>query len=212
MSADFHMADTFLSRSGPFATFPSFCSWACLFLWVCGVSSSPVIPRTDSKVELVDDMNVLMYGVLQFSESLHHVYQNTEAKLERITRAITNTEHLVRHLDQETEQTIRSERQIKDKLSVIQAETAALQAQAQETRGQVYKVEREDVALKQKLSNLEATLKSFTPDRIRALQEITQKHNTILHDLASWTEKNKQQLENQNQQVVQLQKRTNSSI
>lgn len=117
------MADTFLSRLGPFAMFPSFCSWACLFLWICGVSSSPLIPRTDSTVALADDVNVLMYGVLQFSESLHHVYQNTEAKLERITRAITNTERLVRNLDQETEQTILSERQIKDKLSVIQVRT-----------------------------------------------------------------------------------------
>ncbi|KAK3511355.1 hypothetical protein QTP70_004536 [Hemibagrus guttatus] len=206
------MADAFPSRSGPITMFPSFCSWVCLFLWVCGVSSSPVIPRTDSKGALVDDVNVLMYGVLQFSESLHHAYQNTDAKLERITRAITDTERLVKHLDQETEQTICSERQIKDKLGVIQAETAALQAQAQQTRGLVYKVEREEVVLKQKLSNLEATLKSFIPDRIRALQEITQKHNTILHDLASWTEKHKQQLENQNQQVAQLQKRTNNSV
>lgn len=81
------------------------------------------MPRTDSKVAQVDDVNVLMYGVLQFSESLHHMYQNTEAKMERITRAITDTERLVRRLDQETEQTIRSERQIKDKLGIIQVRT-----------------------------------------------------------------------------------------
>ncbi|XP_027022264.1 uncharacterized protein angptl8 [Tachysurus fulvidraco] len=204
------MADAFLGPLGPLATFPS--SWICLFILVCGVSSSPVMPRTDSKVAQVDDVNVLMYGVLQFSESLHHMYQNTEAKMERITRAITDTERLVRRLDQETEQTIRSERQIKDKLGIIQAQTAALQAQAQQTRGLVYKVEQEDMALKQKLSNLETTLKSFTPDRIRALQEITQKHNTLLYDLVNWTEKHKQQLENQNQQLAELQKRTNSSV
>ncbi|MCI4392280.1 hypothetical protein PGIGA_G00144270 [Pangasianodon gigas] len=181
-------------------------TWVCLCIWVCGVSSSPAMPRTEAKVALTDEVNVLMYGVLQFSESLHHAYQNTEAKLASLTRAITDTESFVQRLGQDTEQTIRSERQIKDRLGVIQAETAALQTQAQQTSGLVYKVEREEVAIKQKISNLEATLKRFTTDRIRALKETTQKHNTLLHDLVSWTETQKQQLENQNQQLAELQK------
>lgn len=71
----------------------------------------------------MDDVNVLMYGVLQFSESLHHAYQNTEAKLARITHAITDTERLVQRLGQDTEQTVHSERQIKRRLSVIQVRT-----------------------------------------------------------------------------------------
>ncbi|KAI5607036.1 hypothetical protein C0J50_7152 [Silurus asotus] len=183
-------------------------TWVCLCAWVCGVSSLPVMPRTEEKVALKDEVNVLMYGVLQFSESLHDMYQNTEAKLVRITKAITETENLVQRLGQETEQTIRSERQIKDRLSVIQAETTALQAQAQQNRGLVYNVERDEVALKQKLTQLEATMKRVTPVGISALKEITQKHNTLLLDLGNWTKKQKQQLESQNQQLAELQKRT----
>lgn len=82
------------------------------------------MPRTEPKIELVDDVNVLMYGVLQFSESLHHTYQNTEAKLARITRALTDTERLVQRLGQDTEQTIHSERQIKHRLGIIQVRTS----------------------------------------------------------------------------------------
>ncbi|TSZ68954.1 Angiopoietin-like protein 8 [Bagarius yarrelli] len=186
--------------------------WVCLCVWVCGVSSSPVLPRTEAKVALENDMNVLMYGVLQFSDSLHHMNQNTEAKLARITHAITHTERLVQKLDQDTEETIRSERQIKDRLSIIQAETAALNIQAHQTKRLVYKVEQDDMALKQKLSSLEATLKRFTPDRKQALQATIQKHNTHLHDLMRWTEKQRQQLENQNRQVAELQKRINRSV
>ncbi|XP_060799405.1 golgin subfamily A member 4 [Neoarius graeffei] len=170
------------------------------------------MPRTEAKGEPVDDVNVLMYGVLQFSESLHHAYQNTEAKLARITRAITDTERLVQRLGQDTEQTIHSERQIKRRLSVIQVEMTALQAQTHQTRGLVSKVERDDVELKQKLINLEATLKRFTPERIRALKESTQKHSSLLHDLVSWTEKQKQQLESQKQQLAELQKQTSRSV
>ncbi|KAI5091562.1 hypothetical protein C0J45_18768 [Silurus meridionalis] len=183
-------------------------TWVCLCAWVCGVSSSPVMPRSEEKVALKDEVNVLMYGVLQFSESLHDMYQNTEAKLVRITKAITETENLVQRLGQDTEQTIRSERQIKDRLSVIQAETTALQAQAQQTRGLVYNVERDEVALKQKLAQLEATMKRVTPVGIRALKEITQKHNTLLLDLGNWTKKQKEHLESQNQQLAELQKQT----
>ncbi|KAB5531106.1 hypothetical protein PHYPO_G00137080 [Pangasianodon hypophthalmus] len=187
-------------------------TWVCLCIWVCGVCSSPAMPRTEAKVALTDEVNVLMYGVLQFSESLHHAYQNTEARLARLTRAITDTESFVQRLGQDTEQTIRSERQIKDRLGVIQAETTAIQTQAQQTSGLVYKVEREEVAIKQKISNLEATLKRFTTDRIKALKETTQKHNTLLHDLVSWTETQKQQLENQNQQLAELQKWASRSV
>lgn len=83
------------------------------------------MPRTEAKVASLDDANVLMYGVVQFSESLHHAYQNTEAKLARITRTITDTESLVQRLEQDTEQTIHSERKIKDKLGVIQVTHAS---------------------------------------------------------------------------------------
>lgn len=79
-----------------------------------------------TEAALVDDMNVLMYGVLQFSETLHHTHQNTEAKLSRIAHGIKGTESLVQHLGQDTEQTIHSERQIKDRLSVIQVRTDTL--------------------------------------------------------------------------------------
>ena len=47
---------------------------------------------------------------------------------------------------------------------------AALQAQTQQYRGLVNRVELEDAELKQKLINLEANLSNFTPDRIRALK------------------------------------------
>lgn len=94
-----------------------------LCVWVFGASGAPAVPRSGAKVALEDEVNVLMYGVLQLSESLHHVHQNTEAKLARVTRAVTHTESLVERLSRDAEQTVRSERQTKDRLGIIQVST-----------------------------------------------------------------------------------------
>lgn len=61
-----------------------------------------------------------MYGVLQFSETLHHIYQSTEAKLERVMKAISRTESEVQKLGLDTEEAVQTERQIKEKLKSIQ--------------------------------------------------------------------------------------------
>ncbi|XP_037391199.1 uncharacterized protein si:dkey-114l24.2 isoform X1 [Pygocentrus nattereri] len=181
----------------------------CICVWACDVSSSPLRVQREARLVMNDEVNVLMYGVLQFSESLHHMYQSTAAKLARVTRAISNIENVVQRLGRDTEQAAQSEGQIKEGLGLIQAQMAALQAQSQQYRGLVNRVELEDAELKQKLINLEVDLNNFTPNRIKALQEVTKKHNTLLDDLISWTQQQKQQLESQNQQLAELQKQTN---
>lgn len=68
----------------------------------------------------VDDVNILMYGVVQFSESLHHIYQSTEARLARVIKAVSRTESEVKRLGHDTEEAAQTERQIKEKLQLIQ--------------------------------------------------------------------------------------------
>ncbi|XP_037391200.1 uncharacterized protein si:dkey-114l24.2 isoform X2 [Pygocentrus nattereri] len=142
----------------------------CICVWACDVSSSPLRVQREARLVMNDEVNVLMYGVLQFSESLHHMYQSTAAKLARVTRAISNIENVVQRLGRDTEQAAQSEGQIKEGLGLIQAQMAALQAQSQQYRGLVNRVELEDAELKQKLINLEVDLNNFTPNRIKALQ------------------------------------------
>ncbi|KAG9280104.1 angiopoietin-like protein 8 [Astyanax mexicanus] len=185
----------------------------CVSVSVCvlasGVSPSPLRTRRDAPLAKADEVNVLMYGVLQFSESLHHMYQSTEARLARVARAIHNTESVVQRLGLDTQQAIRTESQIKQGLSLIKEQMEVLQAEAQQTRGVVNRVEQEDTELKLKLRELEQNLSILTsPNRISALRETTQKHNTLLDDLTSWTRQHKQQLENQNLQLLELQKQS----
>lgn len=97
--------------------------YMCVCVWVCGVSASPLRAQREARLAKADEVNVLMYGVLQFSESLHHMYQSTEAKLARVARAISNTETVVQRLGQDTELAARTENQIKEGLSIIQVRT-----------------------------------------------------------------------------------------
>ncbi|XP_062868210.1 uncharacterized protein angptl8 isoform X2 [Trichomycterus rosablanca] len=148
---------------------------AFLCVWVFGASSLPATTRTEARLALVDDMNVLMYGVLQFSESLHDMYKNTEKRLERVTRAISHAESLLKRLGHDTEQAAHSKRQIEARLGLLQVQMATLQVETKQTKGLVNKVEQDEVHLKHKLSDLEARLSNFTPERIKALKD-SQEH------------------------------------
>ncbi|XP_048047614.1 uncharacterized protein angptl8 [Megalobrama amblycephala] len=177
-----------------------------LFVTLCvnGVSTSPLKSvQAGRKPVSVDEVNILMYGVVQFSESLHHIYQSTEARLARVMNAISRTESEVKRLGHDTEEAAQTERQIKEKLQLIQAQMKALQIQVQENRGTVTRVELEEAELKKKLTSLEENLKNSVPDTIKGT---TLKSTSILKDLMKWTQEQKLKLENQNQQLADLQK------
>lgn len=94
-----------------------------LFLTLCvnRVSASPLKSfQTEANPASLDDVNILMYGVVQFSESLHHIYQSTEARIARVMKAISRTESEVKRLGQDTEEAAQTERQLKEKLQLIQ--------------------------------------------------------------------------------------------
>lgn len=85
------------------------------------VSLSPLKSvHAGEKLASKDEMNILMYGVLQFTETLHHMHQSTEARLARVMKAIRRTESEVNRLGHDTEEAAKNERQIKEKLQLIQ--------------------------------------------------------------------------------------------
>lgn len=94
-----------------------------LFAMLCvnGVSTSPLKSvQAGGNLVSVDEVNILMYGVVQFSESLHHIYQSTEARLTRVMNAVSRTESEVKRLGHDAEEAAQTERQIKEKLQLIQ--------------------------------------------------------------------------------------------
>uniref|UniRef100_A0A8C2D4J2 Si:dkey-114l24.2 n=1 Tax=Cyprinus carpio TaxID=7962 RepID=A0A8C2D4J2_CYPCA len=155
-----------------------------LFAALCAnrVSSSPLKSvHAGEKLASMDDMNILMYGVLQFTESLHHMHQTTEARLARVMKAMSQTESKMNRLGHDTEEAAKNERLIKEKLQLIQKELdqcaqqlvclqdqmKALKIQIHENRETVTRVELEETQLKKKLTSLEENLNSSVPDTIK---------------------------------------------
>lgn len=177
-----------------------------LFAALCAnrVSSSPLKSvHAGEKLASMDDMNILMYGVLQFTESLHHMHQTTEARLARVMKAISRTESKMNRLGHDTEEAAKNERLIKEKLQLIQDQMKALEIQIHENRETVTRVELEETQLKKKLTSLEENLNSSVPDTIKGTPL---KNISSLKELMKWTQEQKLKLENQNQQLADLQK------
>lgn len=180
---------------------------ATVAVWVfCGYGAraAPVVPTGEPAPE--EEVNVLMFGVLQFSDSLRHTYQSTEARLSRLVRAVRNTETLVRTLDRQALEAKQAEVQIREGIQRLQAQTADLKSTTQQAKGKVEQVQQEELELKMKLNRLESTLTKASPDNVKALKEAVQKHSVLLKDLLVWTKEQKEKLQLQNQQLTQLHK------
>lgn len=99
--------------------------WSLCLLCVAGgfrtVYASPV--RTNRKTEVKapqEEVNVLMFGVIQFSESLSYAYETTEAKLAKITQTLRSHEGILQQLGKQTEQAAEVEKQIKEVIHLLQ--------------------------------------------------------------------------------------------
>lgn len=93
----------------------------CMAMCLAGIPASPVRKaQKTNQAAPIDDMNVLMYGVLQFSETLHHVYESTDAKFARIERSLRRHEERLERLGQDAGQAAEKERQMRQVLEQIQ--------------------------------------------------------------------------------------------
>lgn len=67
-----------------------------------------------------EEVSVLMFGVIQFSESLNYAYETTEAKIAKISQTLKNHESILQQLEKQTEQAAEVEKQIKEVIQLLQ--------------------------------------------------------------------------------------------
>lgn len=100
--------------------------WALCLLCLAGglraVHASPIrkTSMTEYKAAPQEEVNVLMFGVIQFSESLKDVYETTDAKIAKVSRALKSHEGTLQYLGRETEQAAEVEKQIKQVIQWLQ--------------------------------------------------------------------------------------------
>jgi len=76
--------------------------------------------RMEDVAALQEDVNVLMFGAIQLSESLNYVYETTEAKIALISQTVRRHEGTLHKLGRETEQAAEVEKQIEEVMHLLQ--------------------------------------------------------------------------------------------
>lgn len=67
-----------------------------------------------------EDVNVLMFGVIQFSDSLKYISETTEAKIDRISQTLKKHEGRLQRLGTHAEKTAEIKKQIKADIMLLQ--------------------------------------------------------------------------------------------
>ncbi|XP_068584094.1 angiopoietin-like protein 8 [Cebidichthys violaceus] len=160
--------------------------------------------KTENTAAPHEEVNVLMFGVIQLSESFNYVYETTEAKIAKISQTLRRHEGALQKLGRETEQAAEVEQQIKEVIHLLQAQMAKQQAQTETTKDRLASIEREEVELKTKVKKLEMYLN--TKMSIKDLQERAEEQSNTLKSLQYLTQFQKENIETQNEKLSKLQK------
>ncbi|XP_054877549.1 uncharacterized protein LOC129352533 [Poeciliopsis prolifica] len=183
----------------------------CLVCLVGGlreVLASPIrkTGSMEGKAAPQEEVNVLMFGVIQLSESLNYVFETTEAKIERISKTLKSHEETLQRLGQQTEQAAEVEQQIKVVVQLLQEQMAKQQAQTHLTKDWLNSIEKDEEELIAKVHQLEMYINNTAPNTLKELQNKAEAHLQILKGLQTWNKIQKKDIESQDEQLSKLQK------
>ncbi|XP_049924621.1 uncharacterized protein angptl8 [Epinephelus moara] len=159
--------------------------------------------KTEDNTVQQEDVNVLMFGVIQFSESLKYAFETTEAKIAKISQTLMSHEGTLQKLGEETEQAAEEEKQMKEMIQLLQAQMAKQQAETKMTKDWLAGMEQEEVVLRTKVKKLETYVD--TSSSIKELQERAEEHSYVLKSLQHLTQFHKENIETLNEQLSKLQ-------
>ncbi|XP_034566391.1 uncharacterized protein si:dkey-114l24.2 [Notolabrus celidotus] len=151
-----------------------------------------------------EEIRVLMFGVLQFSESLSYVYDTTEAKVAKIWQTLRSHGETLQKLGRQTEEAAEVEKQMKEVIHLLQAQMVMQRAETKKTNSWLANVEQEEVELKTKVEKMEMHLKNSVPTNIKELQKRANEVTDILKGLHHLTEFHKENIETQNEKLSKL--------
>lgn len=175
----------------------------CLALGLRAVHAGPV--RKSGKMEEKEEINMLMFGVIQFSESLNYAYETTEAKIAKISKTLKSHEETLQNLGKQTEQAAEVEKQIKEVIQLLQAQMVEQQTKTKMMKDWLASTEQEEVELRAKVQRLEMYLNNFAPTSIIELKERAEEHSDVLRGLQHLIQYQKENIDAQSEQLSKLQ-------
>ncbi|XP_051797189.1 uncharacterized protein angptl8 [Acanthochromis polyacanthus] len=180
----------------------------CLAVGLGAVHAGPIrkTGKIEDKVAPQEEVNVLMFGVIQICESLNDVYETTEAKIAKVSQTLKRYEGDLQNLVKQTEQAAEVEKQIKAVVQLLQTQMASQEAHTKMTKDYLTRVEKEGAELKTKVKRLETYLNNSVPTNVKELKERAQEHSNILKGLQHLTQFQKENIDTQDEKLSKLQK------
>ncbi|MEQ2193208.1 hypothetical protein XENOCAPTIV_026380 [Xenoophorus captivus] len=186
--------------------------WSLCLLCLAGgfgaVHAGPIrnTGRMEDKAAPQEEVNVLMFGVIQLSESLNYVFETTEAKIGRISKTLKSHEETLQQLGKQTEQVAEVEQQIKEVVQLLQEQMAKQQAQTHITKDWLSSIEKDEEEMKAKVQQLEMYINNAASNSLKELQDKAEDHFQLLRGLQTWNGVQKRNIETQDEQLSKLQK------
>lgn len=98
-------------------------TWSlCLICLIWGLKTACARPvrKTGKKNKAAEEVNVLMFGAIQFSDSLKYISETTEAKIDKIGQTLKNHEGTLQTLGRHTEEAAKIKKQIQAVIMSLQ--------------------------------------------------------------------------------------------
>ncbi|XP_069089442.1 angiopoietin-like protein 8 [Pleurodeles waltl] len=161
---------------------------------------------------LQEDVNLLVYGVLQLSQALHDTYHNTERRLQRVNSSLSTYNLTLGMLDRETRQIGLDAEQLKTTIKGLQMEEEAIQRQSSNIFKSFGEVLDSHRALEEQVRKLEQHLSRSSRPAVKNrssylshLKIQTGQQNMTLRTLMDMVKHQQWQMAQQRQQLSQIQ-------
>ncbi|KAG2470692.1 ANGL8 protein, partial [Polypterus senegalus] len=167
-------------------------------------------PSGEPRTALTEDVNILMYGVLQFSQGLHDVYQSTSSKLTRIWHKQDINDLRVGALQQKLAESQNAVVALESKVYQLKEEIQ-LSSQTTETKKLFQDMAYNQRVLQGQVANLENVLDGMEEVRwqsgrqqIAKLKELSESHSLLLQHLQLLLSRQQDQLREQRRKLLRI--------
>ncbi|XP_028679699.1 uncharacterized protein angptl8 isoform X2 [Erpetoichthys calabaricus] len=167
-------------------------------------------PSGEPRTALTEDVNILMYGVLQFSQGLHDVYQSTSSKLTRIWHKLDINDLRVGALQQMLAESQNAKVALETKVYQLKEEMQ-LSSHTTETKKLFQDMAYNQRVLQGQVANLEKVLDGMEEVRwqsgrqqIAELKELSETHGLLLQHLQFLLNRQQDQLREQRRKLLRI--------
>ncbi|MGH0189161.1 UNVERIFIED_CONTAM: hypothetical protein FKN15_033877 [Acipenser sinensis] len=182
--------------------------------WAVPVGKWQGVRGGHPQLALEEDVNILMYGVLQFSSGLREMYRGTSSKFTQIFHSLDAFERTLGLLGKSVREAKDAGGELESSVLQLQREETQLKSQSTEINQQFKSLLYDQLVLQNKVTSLEKTLSSLEgtklqtqPENVSQLKEQSLKQYKTLQKLMHSVQSQRKQMEQQQLQLSQLEKK-----